>query len=432
MAAPPPIKLVRLSDDLLPNSLRKYDNEPHDSQLWPMYVYEDYDALKASLSELSSPGSYDHGVLMNDVELCDQRCPIRRAALPIHHDVCNTKCMGNCHCRHCSTEQKMTCAMSIGPRYYVHVKDAFSIQKKKKNMENIWRILMSKHKNAPPGSNGYDIINHAHQLLFAMDQCGAPMNIGSDTVDVNHTTTSPQKKRRRKKRDRDSSRKKPKKNENGNSNKAETAGGSVVDVSLFGDGPSTPPRPKPSGQSHHAMRRENKSHDEEGGSRLVLNKTRSSTSGPNSRTCLLDAVIALLPSNAVSEKISKSIIASMPPTGDTPVSVAAKALAGNCFTLETVTRIYDNKKGGIAYHLLQETKCKLILHLKLTNHRKQVSSHFVAWDGSVIHDCPYSSKVSNIKDRQSIYGCREVFSKLYRKFKHWEIHHVYRIREQTS
>jgi len=185
---------------------------------------------------------------------------------------------------------------------------------------------------------------------------------------------------------------------------------------------------KPSSSARNkssAKDNETKSLADEGGSRLVLNKTSAITGGPNTRTCLLDALMVFVPSYADTESIRNSLVAAMPRTGDTPVSVARQVLMNFGFDLKVATKDYDNKKGGMTYHLLQERACKLILRIKLTNKSRQSSSHFVAWDGHTIHDRPYSSKVSDYIDRKSSDNSKEVFSKLYRKFADWRITRVY-------
>lgn len=166
----------------------------------------------------------------------------------------------------------------------------------------------------------------------------------------------------------------------------------------------------------------------------MLNTTPPVGNGPNTRTCLLDAVMTLLQSNVHATKIRKSIVASMPPTGDTPISVATKALSQFGIGLQAVTGMYRDRPGGAAYNVVQERNCSLILRIKLTNLRNQVAYHMAAWDGETIYDRPRNSKVSHTKDRQSVSCARAVFWKLYskEKFRDWRIVNVYRIIESTT
>ena len=81
-------------------------------------------------------------------------------------------------------------------------------------------------------------------------------------------------------------------------------------------------------------------------------------------------------------------------------------------TLERVSERF-NKEGGYPFHILKEHYCRLIINIKLTNHSKQTMSHFVAWDGKVIHDRPHESRVNNTSDRADFQGSKLVFGKLY-------------------
>jgi len=454
------VKIVRLPDVFLPFGIRRSgDEDTTDLQLWPARVFNRKGLIK-SLEELSLPGSKDYEVLMNHLNDCEQGRKIRRAALPILYKDCSTLCTDGCDCRHCSVP--LDRVIIIGPREYFHVRDVYSFEKKKAAMEERWSVMMRKHRNSQPGSVGYDIICHLRQLMLAMEQCGAPMNVDSDMVQVTNITPSPTNtnKKRQSMHGDNSSSKKPK-HGNHNDEIAEAVGG-VDDVSFCGNGPSirsqssssssqsdflasgddvsslsggecsTLSETSSSGKSHHAMKRAFESQALKVGSRLVLSTTTPIADGHNTRTCLLDAVMTLLQYNAHANKIRNSIIASMPPTGDTPISVATKALSRFGMSLQTVTSTYHHRSGGIAYNVLQEHQCKLILRMKLTNKSNRVSYHVVAWDGTFIHDRPYKSKVSKINDRRTILSCREVFSKLYRKFKDWRIIHVYRLVEFTT
>jgi len=464
------VKLVRLPDVLSPMGIRRspgddatdLQDDATDLQLWPAYVLN-RTALIKSLEELSHPGSNDYEVLMNhlnDYE-CEQGRKIRKAALPILYKDCNTVCPEGCDCRYCSTP--LDRIIIIGPREYFHVKDAYSFEKKKASMEERWSVMMRKHRNSQPGEVGYDIICHLRQLMLAMEQCDAPMNVNEDMVQVTNITPSPtNKKRQGMHGDHPRSSKKPK-HGNHSDQTAEDVGG-VDDVSLRGDDPSTHSlssssssqsdflvlgddvsylsgsecstfsETSSSGKSRYATKRECESQKKKGGSRLVLNTTPPVGNGPNTRTCLLDAVMTLLQSNVHATKIRKSIVASMPPTGDTPISVATKALSQFGIGLQAVTGMYRDRPGGAAYNVVQERNCSLILRIKLTNLRNQVAYHMAAWDGETIYDRPRNSKVSHTKDRQSVSCARAVFWKLYskEKFRDWRIVNVYRIIESTT
>ena len=164
-----------------------------------------------------------------------------------------------------------------------------------------------------------------------------------------------------------------------------------------------------------------------GGARLILNKTEAISSGPNTRTCLLDSVTALLPAET-KEQVHAAMVTAMPAEGDTSVADLANALAAHGLSLVPVSGEYI-KKGGAPFHLLQEHQCKLVINLRLTDLDGDPMSHFVAFDGECIHDRPYLSKVNNTYDRTNPEKSKLAFAKLFKKteFKSWQITSVYRL-----
>jgi hypothetical protein len=461
------LAFVRLPGALLPYGLRNDDGTP--LQFWPAMVYPNPDSFVESLaSRTPTPrGVPESQCLWEHAREEIEENPNLCTARLLHFDpgyafalcsICGESEDYTCH--RCSEVDHSTYfQLGYSSAYYVrlsdHTKD--DIQDFDENKDNLKRLLngmITKHKqssNDATESNGYCIHGHATQFQHAMNQIEHNLNPvvtnshhghGDNGVlnrdysagtnlqaEFDSPEPSAQKKRRRK-RERDFSLKKIKKHGSDNGNEAEAAGGTVADVSLCGDDCSTPSQPKLSSQSDMGRRREIESFEEEGGSRIVLNKTSPIISGPNTRTCLLDAVMALLSSNVNREKIRDTIIALMPPTGDTQMLVARTALSQFGLGIESATSAYDNKKGGIAHQLLQERQCKLILRIKLITKSNRETSHFVAWDGKMIHDRPMSSVVSDINDRKTKERSREVFSKLYRKFKDWRITRVYSIVEE--
>jgi hypothetical protein len=128
------------------------------------------------------------------------------------------------------------------------------------------------------------------------------------------------------------------------------------------------------------------------------------------------------------DSVLASLLSAMPDEGDMKSSQASNALAGHGMWLERVGKNY-NKKGGYHYHLLQEYKCNLIIHIKLTNTRKQNMFHCVSWDGKTIHDQPQSIKVNDTYDRRNPHLAKNVFNKLYPKdqFLSWQITNVFQL-----
>ena len=156
-----------------------------------------------------------------------------------------------------------------------------------------------------------------------------------------------------------------------------------------------------------------------------LNGDVLSTNRGNNRTCVPFAIAALLQDHP---DIIASLLSAMPGEGDMKTSEAEKALAPYGMWLERVGNNY-NKKGGYPYHLLQEYNCNLIIHIKLTNTRKQNMFHCVSWDGKTIHDLPQSIKVNDTYDRRKPHLAKNVFNKLYPKdkFLSWQITNVFQL-----
>ena len=123
-----------------------------------------------------------------------------------------------------------------------------------------------------------------------------------------------------------------------------------------------------------------------------------------------------------------AISSSMPTEGDTSMMNITDALATNGLMLKQVNAKYI-RKGGAPFHILQERECRMIISIKLTNLEGMTMSHFVAWDGKVIYDRPFTSNVNNIRDRANPERSNMAFAKLYPKseFKSWQITTVYQL-----
>jgi hypothetical protein len=156
-------------------------------------------------------------------------------------------------------------------------------------------------------------------------------------------------------------------------------------------------------------------------------KRKSKHERPNNRTCLLESVLALVPTET-KELVRTVLLTAMPAAGDTSVAGIANALAAHGLSLVPVNSEY-RKKGGIEFNLLQERQCKLVINLRLTNRDGDAMSHFVAFDGECIHDRPYLSKVNSTYDRTNPEKNKLAFGKLFKKpeFQSWQITSVYRL-----
>jgi len=192
--------------------------------------------------------------------------------------------------------------------------------------------------------------------------------------------------------------------------------------------PEQKPKRKRKRKNRASRKHGNDAKRKKGGARLILNKTEAILSGPNTRTCLLDSVTALLP-DETKEQVHATMVTAMPAEGDTSVADLANALSVHGLSLVPVSGEY-RKKGGIEFNLLQERgPCKLVINLRLTDLDGDPMSHFVAFDGECIHDRPYISKVNNTYDRTNPEKSKLAFAKLFKKteFQSWQITSVYRL-----
>ena len=103
-----------------------------------------------------------------------------------------------------------------------------------------------------------------------------------------------------------------------------------------------------------------------GGSRLLKTASLPTIEGGNSRTCLLDSILEILPPTTDRRSVQSAIASCMPKEGDTSVKNIKHALADNGLILQRVGGKYI-KKGGAPFHLLKERNCRIIVNIKLTN-----------------------------------------------------------------
>lgn len=158
------------------------------------------------------------------------------------------------------------------------------------------------------------------------------------------------------------------------------------------------------------------------GARKVRGTEKPASAGANDRTCLADAIAALLPPDA--EAAYTVMIEATPAEGDMSPEHLAEALAAHGLSLERASKDYFLAGGPRSFHLLQEVVCKLILHLNLVDFDDGKYLHFVAWDGQTIHDSPYSLKIYT-KDRGTNKASDAAFRKLYSDYSHFQITTVY-------
>ena len=143
----------------------------------------------------------------------------------------------------------------------------------------------------------------------------------------------------------------------------------------------------------------------------IFRTTTSQVGRPYSRMCLLDAISVFVTAPEDKQRLKADVLACMPAEGNTSIGQIEGALVRNRIWVERVTKAYL-KKGGAPFYLFQRGKCQLIVMIKLTNHAGETVRHFVAWDGRVIHDHPYSCEIA-LADRLNPESSKLAFGKLF-------------------
>ena len=165
--------------------------------------------------------------------------------------------------------------------------------------------------------------------------------------------------------------------------------------------------------------------DSNGGCKII--QKSCSDKGSNDRTCLLDAVMAILPPYANSAGVEKSIRLLMPKEGDTSIAVASGALAAHGLGIVNLTSQFVGISGSPAFHILQVRDCLYLLNVKLTNLEGHSTMHFLAYDGTVLHDQDVDCVVEE-PDRKTSKRSKKVFRELYSRnngFSKWQILQVW-------
>ena len=151
---------------------------------------------------------------------------------------------------------------------------------------------------------------------------------------------------------------------------------------------------------------------------------------PNSRRCLLYALLAIIKDPVIKDALTCTFLANMPPKGDTPISVAINALAFHKMALVRATHKFN--QGCYAFNLLQiRPICRIIVIVRLWDLKcpKWYTDHCVAWDGSIVHDHPKSVVVNNSSDRSSSLRSKAVFERIFHKkeYHRWQITNIYEL-----
>ena len=200
--------------------------------------------------------------------------------------------------------------------------------------------------------------------------------------------------------------------------------------------PAQCPRAVPRvGESGAQNKTRHRSHDDvrrgrQYASRKVLNKT---TRDFGERDCIPDAVCALL-DGEIRAKIVKSL-QEIPRQEGVDLNIGDVDDVLHLHRLRLVsTSSYYMRKGGLAFNILQERCCKLVLCLKLTTHGRRHAHHCISFDGRSVYDRPKKILVNGTSDRRSTESCNDVFDRLYpgKYFKAWDICQVFRLEENSN
>ena len=184
-------------------------------------------------------------------------------------------------------------------------------------------------------------------------------------------------------------------------------------------------------KSNHNRANTNKANTIDAGSRIIMHRMPPVPEEvPNSRRCLLYALLAIIKDPVIKDALTSTFLATMSPKGDTPISVAMNALALHKMGLVRVTQSFN--EGCFAFNLLQIRKtCRLVVIVRLWDLQRHdwYTDHCVAWDGSIIHDHPKSVQVNNSSDRSSRPNSKAVFERIFHKkeYKRWQITNIYEL-----
>ena len=109
-------------------------------------------------------------------------------------------------------------------------------------------------------------------------------------------------------------------------------------------------------------------------------------------TCLLDAIVALLPEGMKREAWTTMLPVALA-GAETNLKSLRPRLAPLGVSFEHVSSRYL-REGGAPFHLFRETSCKLLICLHLNDTKGRLCKHAVAFDGRVVHEKPLSAKVN--------------------------------------
>ena len=189
-----------------------------------------------------------------------------------------------------------------------------------------------------------------------------------------------------------------------------------------------PSAPKRKRKSQGVRQNEARDKKRDGGARKFLTKPEHGQHGAsNKQTCLRDAVVALTTGNLGDELLL--LFDELMSEGDMSIETANVALERKGMSLVSTGRRFM-RKGGLAFNLLQEHDCRLVVRVVLEDHEDNKFPHFVAFDGKDIADRPHSIRVNASFDRKTKEGNEAAFGKLFSKsdLKNWVITSIYELK----
>ena len=148
--------------------------------------------------------------------------------------------------------------------------------------------------------------------------------------------------------------------------------------------------------------------------------------GPGDRACLTRAVASLLKGELKEAFLDDALEAVPAGNGVCPVDLAP-VLARHGLALTRASTDYFPAGGPPWQQVLEDEHCSIVLSMCLDGWQ----SHFVCYDGSIIHDAPHNLKISKA-DRSNKESSRAAFDKLYHDHGSWTISSVYRLTKGIS
>ena len=119
---------------------------------------------------------------------------------------------------------------------------------------------------------------------------------------------------------------------------------------------------------------------------------------------------------------------SSPDNEDVTIEQGNTWLMEHGMKLNPVTDRYI-KKGGLLFHLLQDSDCRLVIKVELTmRDGSGVANHFFAYDGTTLHDEP-DSIIPSLDDRSKEEKCLSIFQQLFPKerFSNFRVTNVFEL-----